>query len=272
MPARLGMHPDTPNCPRNVNEAMTFSRDQMVCPHCQRKGGHEYEAHASLYRKTRARGIEFFDAHCVRCGGCQTLIPVFHRAYDDGWSKEMVKLMEPQDLGETFVDERLHLFSGSGMNPQAWLPGSLMASAAESHEDTPENVLGLIVCFDPDDQPQPGMQKGCGHTQYVMLGPSVADVMRAIPRTPILNETIHQRGRCIVCGEELRGVVIVVDGRIGHMELRALVHGFPCPVVHASDDRLASLRKNFGSRGVELARQGVVFMPSTGGAIDSAGY
>jgi len=241
---RLGMHPDNPHPARTMVEAMSFSQNQVTCPHCGKTGGHSYDGHASLVRKTAEGKVECFDAHCVVCGKCGTNLAVFHTAYGAAakLGPSLAKELEP-GIG-------CQLIMASGQPPQAWLPADIMAHDEERLVPKEAgDVAGpvLIHSFDSADKCPEG-ENGCGHSQFALVGPSLGSILDKVLDTPEMMEAIRGGGKCGMCGQQRKGIIVWIETSLGPSALGELLRerGFPCPIYATKPETKADVQESVG--------------------------
>lgn len=269
MVKRIGSDPDHPYPAKTVEEAMNYSRTRILCPKCGKEGGHTYEGHATLVRKTATGENELFDVHCVKCGRCAALTAVFYHNYGD-WS----------EVGNLVANRFCTPGSGcrmvmsSGLRPEAWLPLAFGAEERESDEHalrpapvaSSENYCGPVLIHSLDSAEGFGPNKnGCGHVQFLVIGPSYEKILQEILRTAELMATIHEQAECVVCGKPVKAIVIAVEeDDVSASNMRRWMHAFPCSAVRVPPGTNKKFRKNFSPEAVRAAETRVVYMSSKG--------
>ncbi len=258
---KLGSHPDNVYPARNSEEAWNFSMNRVVCPKCGKRGGHENEGHASLYRKTKTGKLEFFDVHCVKCGKCGKLIPVFHKAYGN-WSKALEHSKSIDKESEP--DGCCYFLTGSGLPPHIWLQEYIYkkGKSDSSVQDKKSDISGpvLIHSLKLDKESDSKEENGCGHVQYYVIGPTLETILREIPKISKLSFAIHQEGKCVVCGKPLRNIFVCFDEEMDKTKLKFLVRNYPCSVLRLQPGSFKQRISLFKLDEISLAETRVVYL------------
>lgn len=261
---RLGMHPDNPYPAGDMEEAMIFDREHVTCPHCGKTGGHSYDGHASLVRKTADGKIECFDAHCVVCGKCDATLAVFHTAYGT------VATVGPT-LAQDFVPgSGCELVTASGPPPQSWLPADIMAWGAKRPEPKEAgDVAGPVLIHSFESAKiLPEGENGCGHSQFALLGPSIASILDKILDTREMMEAVRGGGKCGVCEQQRKGIILWIETALEPSAVNELVRSrrLPCRSYATKPETKAEVEESIGIMGdfseelLKKARQEVVFV------------
>jgi hypothetical protein len=94
-----------------------------------------------------------------------------------------------------------------------------------------KKIAGPVLILALDAANKIGAEKsGCGHTQFVILGPRIDVLLEEIPKNPDILSTLQQKTNCIVCGKRLNGVVTTFADEIDPNVLQQIQHSYPCPV------------------------------------------
>ena len=262
---KLGSHPDKPYPANTLEQAFEFNKRQFVCPQCGKKGNQEFNSHATIYRKKINGEMIFLDVHHLICGHCNASNVVFFTPYTHWWRDKKGGILEP--IKEMAIPNEGYCFlSGFKTDPQAWFPTEFRAGKVVDPFSN-KLIAGPVLIHSLPAQNLEHDENGCGHTQFLIIGPTIQKIYEKMKRTPEIVSSICQNSNCVICGRSLKNVFVVADEEDFSSEriITELHRGFPCEfkIVLAKPKSSRKYLTDFGTDRLNLAVEQVVIYNDT---------